>query len=77
MPAGLVGHNFLALLDMAKKNVLQPGAAVVPSAASLYVMGIHVPSSQVGGYDLSALDKYRLECFALPLLIVYSAMQPD
>ena len=59
--AGLVGHNFLNLLEMAKKNVLQPGAAVVPCAASLYVMGIHVPPVHVGKYDLSGLDKYRSE----------------
>ena len=59
--AGLVGNNFLNLLEMAKKNVLQPGAAVVPCAASLYVMGIHVPPSHMGKYDLSSLDKYRSE----------------
>ena len=59
MPAGLVGHNFLALLEMAKRNVVQPGASIIPCAASLYVMGMHVPPSQVGKYDLSALDKYR------------------
>ncbi|KAL3131069.1 hypothetical protein ABBQ38_000384 [Trebouxia sp. C0009 RCD-2024] len=57
--AGLVGHNFLNLLELAKKNVLQPGAAVVPCAASLYVMGVHVPPVHVGKYDLSSLDKYR------------------
>lgn len=57
--AGLVGHNFLNLLELAKKNVLQPGAAVVPCSASLYVMGVHVPPVHVGKYDLSSLDKYR------------------
>ena len=74
LPVGLIGHNFLAILEMAKKNVLQPGAVVVPCAASLYVMGIHVPSPQAGSYDLSALEKYRsdllqhLQCAVLWLL---------
>ena len=54
-----MGHNFLYLLEAAKKNVLQPGCAVVPCAASLYVMGINIETQTVGGYDLSGLNKYR------------------
>jgi len=59
LAAGLMGHNFLYLLEAAKKNVLQPGCAVVPCAASLYVMGINIQTQAVGGYDLSGLNKYR------------------
>ncbi len=54
-----MGHNFLYLLEAAKKNVLQPGCAVVPCAASLYVMGINIETQTIGGYDLSGLNKYR------------------
>lgn len=57
--AGLVGNNFLYLLEMAKKNVLQPGASIVPCAASLYVMGINLQTLEVAGHDLSDLNKYR------------------
>ncbi|DBA83709.1 TPA: hypothetical protein ACH3X1_006247 [Trebouxia sp. C0004] len=56
--AGLMGHNFLYLLEAAKKNVLQPGCAVVPCAASLYAMGINIETKTVGGYDLSRLNKW-------------------
>ena len=54
-----MGHNFLYLLEAAKKNILQPGCAVVPCAASLYVMGINIETQTVAGYDLSGLNKYR------------------
>lgn len=54
-----MGHNFLYLLEAAKKNVLQPGCAVVPCAASLYAMGINIETQTVGEYDLSGLNKYR------------------
>lgn len=47
------------LLDQAKRNVLQPGSAVVPCGATLYVMGIHVPPAATAGYDMSAMDQYR------------------
>lgn len=64
--AGLVGNDFLSLLEMAKRNVLQPGAAVVPCGASLYVMGIHVAPCHVGKYDLSSLNKYRSDTAPSP-----------
>ena len=57
--AGLLGGNFLQLLETAKRNVLQPGAAVVPCGATLYVMGIDVSTQKVAGYDLSGLNRYR------------------
>ncbi|BDA48465.1 Protein arginine N-methyltransferase 7 [Coccomyxa sp. Obi] len=57
--AGLLGNNWLYLLDMAKKNVLQPGATVVPAAATLYCMGIEARTGDVRGFDFSAFNKYR------------------
>jgi len=65
--AGLLGNNLLYLLEMAKKNVLQLGCAVVPCAASLYVMGINIETQHVGGYDLSGLNKYRCVSLKVPL----------
>ena len=47
------------LLELAKRAVVQPGAAVVPAAASLYVMGLQLPATAACGFDLSAMDKYR------------------
>ena len=60
--AGLMGNNFLYLLETAKKNVLQPNCAVIPCAASLYVMGISIATGDVAGYDLSGLNTYRCVC---------------
>jgi hypothetical protein len=57
--AGLLGDNWLYLLELAKKSVVQPGAAVVPAAATLYVMGVELPPSAAAGFDLSCMDKYR------------------
>lgn len=54
-----MGNNFLYLLETAKKNVLQPNCAVIPCAASLYVMGISIATDDVSGYDLSGLNMYR------------------
>lgn len=71
--AGLLGNNWLYLLDMAKKNVLQPGATVVPAAATLYCMGIEARTGEVRGFDFSAFNKYRCREFFLVLLPVLSA----
>lgn len=65
--AGLMGNNFLYLLETAKKNVLQPNCAVIPCAASLYVMGISIATRDVAGYDLSGLNMYRCVPFRLSL----------
>jgi hypothetical protein len=39
--------------------VVQPGAAVVPAAATLFVMGVELPPSAAAGFDLSCMNKYR------------------
>lgn len=57
--AGLLGSNWLYLLDMAKKNVLQPNAIVIPAAATLYCAGIEARTGDVAGFDFSAFNKYR------------------
>ena len=73
LPTGLLGGNFLSLLELAKRNVLQPGAAVVPCGATVYVMGLNVSTSSVAGYDLTGLDSYR---FA-PAPQVYACHKPQ
>ena len=37
----------------------QPGADVVPAAATLYCMGIEVLTGEVQGFDLAPLNKHR------------------
>jgi protein arginine N-methyltransferase 7 len=56
---GLLGNNWLYHLEMAKKNVLQPGATVIPAAATVYCMGIEAHTGNVCGFDFSAFNKYR------------------
>lgn len=65
---GLLGNNWLYLLDMAKKNVLQPGATVIPAAATLYCMGIEARTGDVCGFDFSSFNKYRWPAALLPLV---------
>ena len=57
--AGLLGSNWLFLLDMAKKNVLQASATVIPAAATMYCMGIEARTEQIAGFDFSTFNKYR------------------
>lgn len=59
LAAGLLGSNWLFLLDMAKKNVLQAGATVIPAAATMYCMGIEARTEQIAGFDFSTFNKYR------------------
>ena len=57
--AGLMGDEFPYLLEMARRKAVQPGSPVVPSAATLYCMGIEAMTGQVSGFDLSAINTYR------------------
>lgn len=57
--AGLLGCNWLYLLDLAKRRVLQPGAAVVPAGATLFCAGIEALTGSVSGFDFSGLNTYR------------------
>ena len=57
--AGLLGDRIGTLLAMASRNVLQPGATVVPAAATVYCVGIEALTSDVHGFDFSAFNKYR------------------
>lgn len=64
----MLGNNWLYLLDMAKRNVLQPGATVIPAAATLLCMGVEARTQTAHGFDFSALNKYRwaaTECLPL------------
>jgi protein arginine N-methyltransferase 7 len=58
---GLLGDKVMPLLGALRRHALQPGAVCVPAAATLYVMGLEVHKTAVGGFDLSPLDKYRWE----------------
>ena len=57
--AGLLGSNWLFLLDMAKKNVLQASATVIPAAATMYCMGVEARTERIAGFDFSSFNKYR------------------
>ena len=57
--AGLLGDRVGTLLGMASRNVLQPGATVVPAAATVYCVGIEALTSDVHGFDFAAFNKYR------------------
>jgi protein arginine N-methyltransferase 7 len=57
--AGLLGDHVGRLLAMASRSVLQPGATVVPAAATVYCMGIEALTSDVRGFDFKAFNKYR------------------
>ena len=56
---GLFGDQLPALLDLARRKVVQPGAAVVPAAATLYCMGVEALSGAVEGVDVSGMNKFR------------------
>lgn len=47
------------MLDLAKRKVVQPGAAVVPSAATLYCMGIEALTGTVVGFNMTPMNTYR------------------
>lgn len=57
--AGLLGDGFPYLLDLARRRVVQPGATVVPAAATLYCMGVEVLTGEVAGFNMAPMDAYR------------------
>jgi len=59
--AGLLGDRVVNLLAAARSNVLQPGATVVPAAATLYCMGIEARTTDVRGFNMRPMNKYRWE----------------
>lgn len=56
---GLLGDGVQYLLDTARKRVMQPGAVVVPAAATVYCMGIEAWLATTGGFDVTPLNRYR------------------
>ena len=57
--AALLGDNVLYILEMAKRNILQSNARVIPAAATLYCVGIEALTQPVHDFDFGSLDKYR------------------
>jgi protein arginine N-methyltransferase 7 len=57
--SGVTGYSIEWMLQMARKNVVQPGATVIPAAATLYCVGIEAFTDKIDGMDMSSLDKYR------------------
>jgi type III protein arginine methyltransferase len=57
--AGLTGDQFPYLLDLTRKKVVQPGATVVPAAATMYCMGIEALTTEVEGVKVSSFNAYR------------------
>lgn len=56
---GLLGDGFPYLLDLARRRVVQPGATVVPAAATLYCMGVEVLTGDVEGFNMASMNAYR------------------
>ncbi|GMH43344.1 hypothetical protein BSKO_11266 [Bryopsis sp. KO-2023] len=57
--SGLLGGNFLGLLETARKRVLRPDAVVIPQSATVYCMGVEIKTRRVQGFDFSHINKYR------------------
>ena len=57
--AGLLGDGVLYMLEKVKRQVAQPDAAVIPAAATIYAMGVEIYTSEVRGFDMSPMNKYR------------------
>lgn len=52
--ASLVGHNAVGMLELARRQVAQPGARVIPSKATVYCMGIEVCECRAGCPDAAS-----------------------
>eukprot|EP00887_Chlorella_sp_A99_P001822 scaffold19.g1822.t1 len=59
--AGLLGDSFAYLLELARKQVVQPGATVVPAAATVYCCGVELLTGHVAGFNFSEMNKHRWE----------------
>ncbi|PSC69443.1 arginine methyltransferase [Micractinium conductrix] len=57
--AGLIGDGFPYLLDLTRRKVVQPGATVIPAAATLYCMGVEALTGRVAGLDMTPMNTYR------------------
>ena len=57
--AGLFGDGHALLTELARKRVMQPGATMVPAAATVYCMGVEALTGQVSGFDMSSINTYR------------------
>ena len=47
------------MLEMARRHVVQPGAVVVPAAATLYCMGVEALTRDVAGFDCGSVNQFR------------------
>lgn len=57
--AGLFGDGHALLTELARKRVMQPGATMVPAAATVYCMGVEALTGLVSGFDMSSINTYR------------------
>lgn len=58
-PAGLLADGFMWLLELTQRKVVTPGATVVPSAATLYCMGIEALTGHVAGFNMTPMNTFR------------------
>ena len=57
--SGLLGDQFEYILSLARRKVVQPGATVIPQAATLYCMGIEAVTRPMEDVKLACFDRYR------------------
>ncbi|KAI8104703.1 hypothetical protein M9434_003256 [Picochlorum sp. BPE23] len=57
--AGLLGNQFEYILSLTRRKVVQPGAKVIPQAATVYCMGIEAVTRPMEGVKLACFDRYR------------------
>ena len=58
-PPGLLGSNCERLLEAVRRRVLEPGATVVPAAASVYCLGVELLTRERLGFDTGPLNRFR------------------
>lgn len=57
--AGLLGDQFPYILDLTKRKVVQPGATVIPAAATVFCMGVEIFREEAEGVLVKSSNKYR------------------